>query len=45
MIEAMGFHFLSFLPPGFLYIALLAWTAAFAGLVLDLLRRMRALRA
>ena len=45
MIEAMGFHFLSFLPPGFLYIALLAWTATFAGLVLDMLRRLRVLRA
>jgi tellurite resistance protein TehA-like permease len=42
MIEAMGFHFLRFLPAAFLYVALAAWTAAFAGLVLDLLRRVAA---
>ena len=42
MIEAMGFHFLRFLPRAFLYLALAAWTAAFAGLVLDLLRRVAA---
>jgi tellurite resistance protein TehA-like permease len=39
MIEAMGFDFLRFLPPVFLYIGLAAWTAAFAGLAFDLLRR------
>ncbi len=40
MIEAMGFDFLGFLPPIFLYIALAAWTAAFIGFVRDLLRRI-----
>jgi tellurite resistance protein TehA-like permease len=45
MIEAMGFHFLRPLSPAFLYIALVAWTAAFIGLVLDLLRRVRPLRS
>jgi tellurite resistance protein TehA-like permease len=38
MIRAMGFSFLGFLPPVFLYAALAAWTAAFAGLALSLLR-------
>ncbi len=42
MIKAMGFDFLGFLPPVFLYIALAAWTTAFTGFVLDLLRRLRA---
>jgi hypothetical protein len=42
MIAAMGFDFLGFLPPIFLYVSLAAWTAAFAGLVVDLLRRVRA---
>jgi hypothetical protein len=41
MIEAMGFGFLSFLPPVFLGVALVAWAAAFTGLTLDLLRRGR----
>jgi len=41
MIKAMGFDFLGFLPPIFLYVALVAWTAAFVGFVLDLLRRVR----
>jgi tellurite resistance protein TehA-like permease len=45
MIEAMGFDFLGFLPPLFLYIAFAAWAAAFAGLAFDLLRRARALRS
>ncbi|MEO8410141.1 MAG: tellurite resistance/C4-dicarboxylate transporter family protein [Propionivibrio sp.] len=45
MTKAMGFSFLEFLPPAFLYIALVAWTATFAGFVLDLLRRIRTLRA
>lgn len=40
MIDAMGFPFLAFLPPLFLYAALAAWLAAFAGLVRDLLRRL-----
>ena len=38
MIRAMEFDFLRFLPPVFLSVALAAWTAAFAGLVLGLLR-------
>lgn len=41
MIEAMGFDFLGFLPPAFLYIALVAWAAAFIGFVRNLLRRVR----
>ena len=45
MITAMGFDFLAFLPPVFLHIALVAWTAAFIGLVLDVLRRVRAGRS
>ncbi len=45
MIAAMRFDFLEFLPPIFLYIALVAWTAAFTGLVLDVLRRVRAGRS
>ena len=45
MIAAMGFDFLKFLPPVFLYIGLAAWTAAFTGLALDLLRRVRAFRS
>ena len=39
MISAMGFDFLGFVPQAFLYIGLVAWAAAFAGLVFDLLRR------
>jgi tellurite resistance protein TehA-like permease len=39
MSAAMGFNFLGFLPPVFFYIALAAWTSAFVGLVLSLLRR------
>ncbi|WP_296445204.1 tellurite resistance/C4-dicarboxylate transporter family protein [Rhodoferax sp. UBA5149] len=45
MIVAMGFDFLAFLPPIFLYIGLATWTATFVGLVLDLLRRVRAFRS
>jgi len=41
MIAAMGFDFLTFLPSFFLYVALAAWTATFAGLAFDLLRRQR----
>ncbi len=44
MSEAMGFNFLEFLPPVFFYIALVAWAAAFAGLVSNLLRRASAFR-
>ncbi len=39
MIKAMGFEFLVFLPPAFLYTALAAWAAAFFGLSRSLLRR------
>ena len=39
MIEVMGFDFLRFLPPIFLWVALAAWAAAFAGLLHHLLRR------
>ncbi len=45
MIVAMGFDFLAFLPPVFLYLGLVAWTAAFTGFVFDLLRRVGALRS
>jgi tellurite resistance protein TehA-like permease len=45
MIRAMGFDFLGFLPPAFLYIGLAAWTAAFAGLAFDLLRRVGTFRS
>lgn len=44
MIEAMGFDFLAFLSLAFLYIGIAAWTAAFAGLAFDLLRRLGAYR-
>jgi tellurite resistance protein TehA-like permease len=40
MITAMGFDFLGFLPSTFLYIALAAWVAAFAGFAFDVLRRV-----
>jgi tellurite resistance protein TehA-like permease len=43
MIAAMGFDFLGFVPPVFLYIGLAAWAAAFVGLVFDLLRRFGAI--
>jgi hypothetical protein len=45
MIDAMGFGFLRFLPPDFLYLGLAAWTAAFIGFAFDLLRRLGALPA
>ena len=45
MITAMAFHFLGFLPQIFLYIALLAWAAAFAGFAFDLARRVAAFRS
>lgn len=41
MIGAMGFAFLDPLPLIFWYTALIAWAAAFAGLVFDLLQRIR----
>lgn len=45
MIAAMEFDFLAFLPQIFLYIGLVAWLAAFAGLGFDLLRRAREFRS
>ncbi|MCC6211824.1 MAG: tellurite resistance/C4-dicarboxylate transporter family protein [Burkholderiales bacterium] len=42
MIQAMGVEFLRFLPTTVFYVALAAWTVAFAGLVFDLLRRVAA---
>ncbi len=45
MIKAMGFDFLGFLPPVFLYVALAAWATAFAGFVFDLWHRVGASRA
>ncbi len=44
MTRAMAFDFLAFVPPTFLYIALAAWGATGAGLLLELLRRARASR-
>lgn len=44
MSEAMGFDFLWFLPPTFLYIALAAWITTFIGFSLDLQRRISRLR-
>lgn len=43
MARAMTLDFLDFVPPVFLYVALTAWTAAFAGLVRQLIRRLRML--
>ena len=45
MIEAMGFHFLEWLPQAFVIIALIAWTVTFIGLVRSLLRRFGVLAA
>ena len=45
MIEAMGLHFLAFLPPLFFWLGLAAWTAAFFGMAFDVLRRVAAHRA
>jgi len=44
MVQAMEFGFLEPLPTVFLYVALLAWCMAFAGLLHDLLRRFGVLR-
>lgn len=38
MISALQFDFLGFLPPFFLYVALIAWAAAFYGFVSNVLR-------
>ncbi|HJU71638.1 MAG TPA: tellurite resistance/C4-dicarboxylate transporter family protein [Paucimonas sp.] len=43
MTRGMGFDFLAFLPPIFLYTALIAWTLAFAGVMFGLLRRLHTL--
>ncbi|MGB7478812.1 MAG: tellurite resistance/C4-dicarboxylate transporter family protein [Burkholderiaceae bacterium] len=40
MVRALGFGFLDFLPRVFLYVALAAWSLAFAGLLFDLRRRL-----
>lgn len=45
MSQAMGLDFLEFLPQIFVYAALLAWTAAFTGLVFELIGRIRAARS
>ncbi|MGZ5094145.1 MAG: tellurite resistance/C4-dicarboxylate transporter family protein [Burkholderiales bacterium] len=44
MNRAMGYDFLGLLPQIFLYIALAAWTAAFIGVLFDLLHRFRGAR-
>lgn len=44
MSAAMGLNFLQFLPTTFLYIALIAWTLAFFGLILNLARHLNAFR-
>src|SRR5688572_21583517 len=44
MSAALGLDFLGLLPRIFLYAALIAWAAAFFGLVRSLLRRTRAVR-
>ncbi|WP_374594740.1 tellurite resistance/C4-dicarboxylate transporter family protein [Aquabacterium sp.] len=41
LIEAMGIGFLSFVPRAFFSIALIAWSAAFVGLAVELLRGSR----
>lgn len=41
MAQALHLPFLDFLPPVFLYAALLAWALAFIGLLADLARRLR----
>lgn len=45
MIAALEFPFLRTVPVVFFYAALAAWTAAFIGLVVDLLRRLAPMRA
>ena len=44
MTRALGFHFLDFLPPLFLYAALAAWLLTFVGFLRDLARRFSAVR-
>jgi hypothetical protein len=45
LAQAMHFDFLAWLPRAFLWIALAAWTATFAGLLRSLARRALTLRA
>ena len=45
MTEALGLGFLGFLPSAFFIIALVAWSIAFLGLILDLLRRVGVARS
>ena len=45
MTRALAFDFLGFVPPLFLWIALVAWLATGAGLLRALLRRLGAPRA
>ena len=40
MVEALGFHFLDFLPPIIFYVALFTWGVAFFGLIASLSRRV-----
>lgn len=44
MIEALGFDFLLFLPEIFFYVALIAWTLAFIGLLRYLMRHIASFR-
>lgn len=41
MAQAMALDFLAFVLPFFLYVALAAWTAAFVGLIRQLIRHLR----
>jgi len=45
MLHAMEFELLEFLPQLFLIVALVTWSLAFVGLLLDLLRRFGLLRS
>jgi len=42
MVNALGLPFLTFVPTLFLYLALIAWTATSAGLLVEVARRFRA---
>jgi hypothetical protein len=42
MAQALALDFLGWLPPFFLYAALVAWAAAFIGLLRQLARRLLA---
>jgi tellurite resistance protein TehA-like permease len=43
MVNALGLPFLASVPTLFLYLALIAWTATFTGLLVDVGRRLRGL--